>query len=218
MKIALVLFDGVTFLDFIGFYDVIYRLRGFEATRDTTWDICGLSEEIADEQGLSVKISRVRPDLSEYDMVFVPGGMGTRKLRYDPDFTAWLKGAEKARYKVSVCTGSLLLGAAGFLDGKRATTHPRAYELLEPYCTEVIPARIVRDGNVITAGGVASSIDLGLYMIKLLVSPEAAEQVQVQIDYPYRLQGVVEMAEEDGPEVSASLQGKGCGDRAGKKA
>ncbi|MNP38495.1 Isonitrile hydratase [compost metagenome] len=140
-----------------------------------------------------MKVSRIRPELSAYDMVFVPGGMGTRKLRYDGAFVEWLKGAAEARYKVSVCTGSLLLGAAGLLEGKKATTHPRAYELLEPYCKEVVPARIVRDGHVITAGGVASSIDLGLYMIKLLVSSEAAEQVQGQIDYPYRMQGVVEL-------------------------
>ncbi|MFM9328744.1 DJ-1/PfpI family protein [Paenibacillus mesotrionivorans] len=199
MKIALVLFDGVTFLDFIGFYDVIYRLRGFDRTQDTTWDICGLSGEIADELGLTVKVPRIRPDLSEYDMVFVPGGMGTRKLRYDEAFVGWLKGAEKADYLVSVCTGSLLLGAAGFLQEKRATTHPRAYELLEPYCREVVPARIVRDGNVITAGGVASSIDLGLYMIKLLVSGGAAEQVKEQIDYPYRMQGVVDMDSDSAP-------------------
>ncbi len=199
MKIALVLFDGVTFLDFIGFYDVINRLRGFDRTQDTTWDICGLSGEVADELGLSVKVPRIRPDLSEYDMVFVPGGMGTRKLRYDGAFVEWLKGAEKASYLVSVCTGSLLLGAAGFLQGKRATTHPRAYDLLEPYCREVVPARIVRDGNVITAGGVASSIDLGLYMIKLLVSAGAAEQVKDQIDYPYRMQGVVDMDSDSAP-------------------
>lgn len=199
MKIAFVLFDGVTFLDFIGFYDVIHRLRGFDRTQDTTWDICGLSGEIADEQGLVVKVPRIRPDLSEYDMVFVPGGMGTRKLRYDEAFVEWLKGAEKADYLVSVCTGSLLLGAAGFLQGKRATTHPRAYELLEPYCREVVPARIVRDGNVITAGGVASSIDLGLYMIKLLVSAGAVEQVKQQIDYPYRMQGVVDLESDNTP-------------------
>ncbi|RAU93200.1 DJ-1/PfpI family protein [Paenibacillus sp. YN15] len=115
------------------------------------------------------------------------------------EFNEWLKGAEKARYKVSVCTGSLLLGAAGLLEGKKATTHPRAYELLEPYCQEVVPARIVRDGHVITAGGVTSSIDLGLYMIQLLVSSEAAEQVQGQIDYPYRLQGAVEMESDSAP-------------------
>lgn len=199
MKIAFVLFDGVTFLDFIGFYDVIYRLKGFDCTQDTTWDICGLSGEISDELGLTVKVSRIRPDLSQYDMVFVPGGMGTRKLRYDQAFVEWLQGAEKADYLVSVCTGSLLLGAAGFLQGKRATTHPRAYELLEPYCKEVVPARIVRDGNVITAGGVASSIDLGLYIIKLLVSAGAVEQVKQQIDYPYRMQGVVDLESDNTP-------------------
>lgn len=192
MRMAFVLFHDVTFLDFIGFYDVIHRLRGFPETKNTSWDICGLSEEITDELGLTVKVSKVKPDLSAYDMVFVPGGMGTRKLRYDTEFTDWLKGAAQVPCKVSVCTGALLLGAAGFLEGKKATTHPRAYDLLEPYCAEVIPARIVRDGHVVTAGGVATSIDLGLYMVKLLVSREAAETVRRQIDYPYQMQGVVE--------------------------
>lgn len=161
MKIALVLFDGVTFLDFAGFYDVIYRLNIFEQTKGTTWDICGITEEVSDEFGMKVKVNVIKPDLSHYDLVFIPGGMGTRALRYNAEFIEWIKTAETVKYKISVCTGSLIWGAAGFLKEKKATTHPNAYELLEPYCSEVIKARIVKDGNVITAGGVTTAIDLG---------------------------------------------------------
>ncbi|RUT44420.1 DJ-1/PfpI family protein [Paenibacillus anaericanus] len=193
MKIAFVIFNGMTFLDFIGFYDVVYRLNMFEETKGTTWDICGLSEEISDELGLTVKVNRVKPDLSEYDLLFVPGGMGTRELRYDDEFITWLKQADKVKYKVSVCTGSLLLGAAGFLENKKATTHPNVYELLEPYCAEVIKTRIVKDGDLITAGGVSTSIDLALYVVNLFVNQEAVEIIKQQIDYPYEVQGIIEV-------------------------
>ncbi len=193
MKIGFVVFNGITFLDLIGFYDVIYRLNLFEQTKGTTWDFCGLSEEITDELGLTIKVNKIRPELSAYDLIFVPGGMGTRKLRSDENFIGWLRQAADVRYIVSVCTGSLLIGAAGFLTGKKATTHPSAYELLEPYCQEVMNARIVKDGNLITAGGVSTSIDLALYLVELFVNKEAVETVKKQIDYPYEIQGIVEV-------------------------
>lgn len=193
MKIGFVVFNGITFLDLIGFYDVIYRLNLFEQTKGTTWDFCGLSEEITDELGLAIKVNKIRPELSAYDLIFVPGGMGTRKLRFDENFIGWLRQAADVRYIVSVCTGSLLIGAAGFLTGKKATTHPSAYELLEPYCQEVMNARIVKDGNLITAGGVSTSIDLALYLVELFVNKEAVETVKKQIDYPYEIQGIVEV-------------------------
>ncbi|WP_458126008.1 DJ-1/PfpI family protein [Paenibacillus sp. Z3-2] len=192
MKIAFVLFDGLTFLDFAGFYDVINRLNFFEQTKGTTWETCAMTDQVTDESGLTLKVDRVKPDLADYDLVFIPGGMGTRKLRYDEAFVGWLRQAESVPLKVSVCTGSLLLGAAGFLSGKKATTHPQVYDLLQPYVDEVIPKRIVKDGNVITAGGVATSIDLGIYVVGLLAGQEAAANVKLQIDYPYQMQGVVE--------------------------
>lgn len=193
MKIAFVLFNGVTFLDFIGFYDVIYRLNFFEETKGTTWDICGLSEEISDELGLTIKVNKVKPDLAQYDLVFIPGGMGTRNLRYDEEFISWIRQTETVKYLVSVCTGSLLLGAAGLLKNKKATTHPNAYELLEPYCKEIIKSRIVKDGNLITAGGVSTSIDLALYIIGYVVNKEAVDIIKKQIDYPYEVQGIIEV-------------------------
>lgn len=104
LKIAFVLFDGVTFLDFVGFYDVIYNLNQFESSKGVTWDICGLTEEITDELGMKVKVQKIRPHLADYDMVFIPGGLGTRKLRFDETFVSWLREAQDVKYKVSVCT------------------------------------------------------------------------------------------------------------------
>src|SRR5690606_31514719 len=142
-------------------------------------------EEISHELGLTIKVNKIKPDLSDYDLVFVPGGMGTRRLRNDEEFIEWIITARNVECIVSVCTGSLLLGAAGIITNKKATTHPNAYELLEPYCQEVIKSRIVKDGNVITAGGVSTSIDLALYVVELFVNKEAVEIIKKQIDYPY---------------------------------
>lgn len=88
MKIAFILFDGLTFLDFVGFYDVVTRFRMFERTRHSTWDICGIQSEVTDELGIKIAINKVKPNLSEYDMVFIPGGMGTRALRFNEEFQA----------------------------------------------------------------------------------------------------------------------------------
>ncbi len=79
------------------------------------------------------------------------------------------------------------------MKNKKATTHPNVYGLLEPYCLEVVKSRIVKDGKVITAGGVATSIDLGVYVIELFAGTEAADRVKKQIDYPYSAVGIVEV-------------------------
>ena len=185
MKIAFVLFEKLTVLDFVGFYEPVTRLRAMGFMENLSWDFCGTGEEVRDDSGLTLKVNRIKPDLSGYDVLFVPGGMGTRTLQFDPDFLAWLETAGEVKYKVSVCTGSLLLGAAGFLKDKKATTHPKAYDLLLPYCREVVRERVVQDGLVFTGGGVASSIDLGLYMCRQFAGPEAAGRIQEQLDYPY---------------------------------
>ncbi|SEF46041.1 DJ-1/PfpI family protein [Paenibacillus sp. UNC499MF] len=192
MKIAFIVFDGITFLDFIGFYDVVNRLHLFDKTKGATWDICALAPEVKDEQGLTIRAGKIKPDLSQYDLLFVPGGLGTRKLRFRNEFVDWLRQAIEVEHVISVCTGSLLLGAAGFLENRKATTHPKAYELLEPYCKEVVRARIVKDGHIVTGGGVSASIDLGLYVVEMLAGREASDQVKEQIDYPYEPSGMVE--------------------------
>jgi transcriptional regulator GlxA family with amidase domain len=185
MRIAFVLFDQMTTLDFVGFYDAVTRLKIMNLMEDVSWDLCALTERVTDELGVIIAIKHIAPDLSSYDMIFVPGGRGTRTLRNEPTMVDWLKTAAGVQYKISVCTGALLLGAAGYLEGRRATTNPPAYELLEPYCAEVVRARIVQDGYVITGGGVATSIDLGLYVLELLTDAETVEQIAQSMDYPY---------------------------------
>ncbi|WP_062104951.1 DJ-1/PfpI family protein [Bacillus niameyensis] len=185
MRIGFVLFDGMTNMDFAGFYEAITWLAILEAKENVTWSFCANKADVTDDRGLNMKVTEVLPDLGKFDLVFLPGGISTRMLRYDDMFVEWIQTAKTATYKVSVCTGALLLGAAGFLHDKRATTNSSAYELLTPYCAEVIKARVVRDGNIVTGGGVTSSIDLGLYMVEMLTNSEVARQVQNKLEYPY---------------------------------
>jgi transcriptional regulator GlxA family with amidase domain len=185
MRMAFLVFDQMTMLDLVGFMDGITRLKVLKAIDDLSWDICAMKEEITDDRGMTVKVNHVRPDLSGYDLLFVPGGFATRQLRHDADFISWLQTGQDVNYKVSVCTGALLLGAAGFLSDKRATTNRSAYELLVPYCKELVDARVVRDGNIFTGGGVSASIDLGLYVIEALTNAEITQKVQLSMDYPY---------------------------------
>ena len=154
MKAAFVVFDRMTSLDFIGFYDPVTRLKSMNIIDDFEWRICATTEHIVDDRGLRIGADAIAEPLSSYDMLFVPGGFGTRSLQHDGIFVDWLKTAGAARLKVSVCTGALLLGAAGFLRDKRATTHPSALKELEQYCREVVHERVVDEGDVITAGGV----------------------------------------------------------------
>jgi transcriptional regulator GlxA family with amidase domain len=123
--------------------------------------------------------------LGGYDLLYVPGGMGSRPLQHDREFVDWLKTAAPAKFKVSVCTGALLLGAAGFLKGKRATTHPGALKDLEPYCGKVLTDRIVDEGEVVTGSGVATSLDLGLHVVQRLAGTEARSRIAAQMCYPY---------------------------------
>jgi transcriptional regulator GlxA family with amidase domain len=184
MNIGFVTFDGLTVLDFVGVYDAVTRLRNGYLP-DLRWDICARSERVCDNTGLSLTPTRVGQPLTGYDMLIVPGGFGTRILMHDASFVDWVRTAAGAHYKVSVCTGSLLLGAAGSLAGKRATTHPSAYELLAPFCAQVVDERVVDEGDVITARGVTSSISLGLYLCEKLAGHAAREKIGMQMDYPY---------------------------------
>jgi cyclohexyl-isocyanide hydratase len=186
VKIGFVIYQGMTALDFIGVYDPLTRLKTMGFTPDLGWDLCAHSTEVKDSTGLAFVPTKVRESLGEYDMIVVPGGMGSRKLVDNADFIAWLKTAEACRFKASVCTGSLLLGAAGFLKGKKATTHPEAFGELRKFCSEVVDQRVVDEGSVITAGGVSSSIDLGLYLCEKLAGREIREQIRRKIDYPQR--------------------------------
>jgi transcriptional regulator GlxA family with amidase domain len=185
MHIAFILFDGLTTLDFVGIYDPLTRLKRYGYIPDLTWDLCALQADVHDDRGLRLAPTRVGGDLRGYDLLVVPGGDGTRSLQGDPEFIAWLQTAAACPLKISVCTGSLLLGAAGFLRGRPATTHPGAYEELKPYVNRVVDSRIVDTGDVITARGVTSSIDCGLYVVERLAGAAARSLISQKMDYPY---------------------------------
>ena len=189
MKAAFVLFDRMTFLDFIGYYDAVTRLKTMKIQEDFEWRTCAMSKLISDDRNMRIEADSVGESLAGYDMLFVPGGFGTRALQHDKAFVQWLQTAADAPLKVSVCTGALLLGAAGFLKGLRATTHPSAYKELEPYCKTVIQERVVDEGATITGRGVSTSIDLGLHVVERLAGAEARARVAAQMDYPYRWVG-----------------------------
>jgi cyclohexyl-isocyanide hydratase len=186
MKAAFIVFDGMTALDFIGFYDPITRLKSMKIIENFAWNVCAQSAEVTDDRGLKFKADTVGATLEGYDMIVVPGGFGTRKLQHDDTFMRWIKTAANVPLKISVCTGALILGAAGFLKGRRATTHPSAYQELEPYCATVVKERVVDEDCIITARGVSSSLDMGLHVVERLAGAEARARVAAQMDYPYR--------------------------------
>ena len=186
MKAAMVIFDNMTTLDFIGFYDAMTRLKTMKVMEDFSWNICARSAQVSDDRGVKISADSVGESLAGYDLLFVPGGFGTRPLQQDRAFVDWIGTAQDAKLKTSVCTGALLLGAAGFLQGKRATTHPGAYQELAPYCATVVQQRIVDEGSVITGGGVSTSIDLGLHVVARLAGAEARMRIAKQMDYPYQ--------------------------------
>ena len=185
MRLAFVVFDQMTALDFVGAYDPLTRLKSMNFRPDLAWDICARTREVADDRGLRFTPTKVDESLAGYDLIIVAGGYGTRALVADDGFIAWLKTATRCPLKTSVCTGSLLLGAAGFLAGRRATTHPGAYADLPQFGATVARERIVDAGDIITAGGVTAGIDLGLYLVERLAGAEVRARIARQMDYPY---------------------------------
>ena len=183
MKLAYIIFDGITWLDFIGIYDPLSRLKSMDYLPDLSWDICACSTSANDNFGLQIKSTKIQPSLAIYDAVIVPGGFGTRQLVLDKEFIAWIQTASDAACKISICTGSLILGAAGFLKDKNATTNFLEYETLKPYCKQVLTDRIVEDGNVITAGAASASIDLGLYLCNKWAGEEAMQEIRKRMAY-----------------------------------
>src|SRR5689334_10231248 len=110
MKIAFIIFDRMTALDFIGIYDPVTRLKSMGFISDLEWDICAYTKIVEDDKGLKVSPSKVKKPLNSYDIIIIPGGFGTRVLKNDPKFMDWIKTSKDVALKVSVCTGSVIFG------------------------------------------------------------------------------------------------------------
>ncbi len=178
--IVFALFPGVTQLDFTGPYEVFAALPGASV-------ILASAEGGSIEANGGMIFAGVRrlAEIPECDVVCVPGGQGaTDNAIHDEVFLGELRRlAGTARFVTSVCTGALVLGAAGLLRGKRAATHWAWRDLLASFGATADAARVVRDGNVITGGGVTAGIDFALSVVAELADPETAQAIQLQIEY-----------------------------------
>lgn len=173
------IFPGVTQLDFTGPHQVFSGLPRAEVI------VASVAGGTLETPGLAFAGLRRLADIAECDVICVPGGRGvTDNAIHDREFLGELRRlAATARYVTSVCTGALALGAAGLLRGRRAATHWLWRDLLVPFGAIPDPARVVRDGHVITGGGVTAGIDFALSVVAELAGPEIAQEIQLQIEY-----------------------------------
>jgi transcriptional regulator GlxA family with amidase domain len=180
MRIAILIFDKLTALDAVGPNEVLSRLPGAELSFVAKEP----GPKRTDTGTLSLVADVAISELPNPDIVLVPGGKGNRPLMRDEEVLEWLRTAhENTTWTTSVCTGSLLLGAAGILDGLKATTHWAYRERLREFGAEPVVARFVEDGKVITAAGVSAGIDMALHLTAKLTSEDFAKAVQLGIEY-----------------------------------
>ncbi|MGA8614067.1 MAG: DJ-1/PfpI family protein [Xanthobacteraceae bacterium] len=178
-QIGLFIFPAMTQLDFAGPYEVFSRLP------DTAVDIVARSlDPVRTERGLELVPTVTCDECPPLDVIVIPGGPGQQGLMHDDAVLGFVcRQAEQARYVTSVCTGALVLGAAGLLEGYRATTHWLSLSLLELYGAIPVAERVVVDRNRVTGGGITAGIDFGLHLAAMLRGETVAQQIQLQMEY-----------------------------------
>jgi cyclohexyl-isocyanide hydratase len=179
LHIGLLLFPRVQQLDLTGPFEVFASLPGTEMHL-----VSRTMEPVVSATGLVLVPTTTYADCPALDVICVPGGIGVNALLQDAPTLAFVRRqAAEARYVTSVCTGALVLGAAGLLRGKKATTHWASLDLLPAFGALPIEARVVRDGNLVTGGGVTAGIDFALTLVAELAGQTAAETVQLALEY-----------------------------------
>jgi transcriptional regulator GlxA family with amidase domain len=181
VQIAIGLYPGFTALDAVGPYAVFTNVPGADVV------LCAERKgALADDTGLlRLDLEHTFGDVPEPDVLLVPGGLVTRRVAAEGGpIVDWIRAAHRTTtYTTSVCTGALLLGAAGVLEGLRATTHWLAYDHLRRYEADPTEERVVFEGKVVTAAGVSAGIDLALTLVDRIYGPEVAQAVQLGIEY-----------------------------------
>ncbi|MEP7452504.1 DJ-1/PfpI family protein [Phyllobacterium sp. SB3] len=179
LTFGILVFPRVQQLDLTGPYEV------FASAPDTQVHLIWKDlEPLVSATGLKLTPTMTFANCPQLDVICVPGGGGVNALLRDEEVLAFIRRqAAQARFITSVCTGSLVLGAAGLLDGKRAATHWNAMDFLPHFGAIPVEERVVQDGNLITAGGVTSGIDFGLTVLAGLIGQTEAEIVQLSLEY-----------------------------------
>ncbi|MBU6501685.1 MAG: DJ-1/PfpI family protein [Burkholderiales bacterium] len=201
---ALLLFPALTQLDLTGPYEVFCRCP--DARVHLVWKSM---DPVVTEHGMRILPTTTFSELPRADVLCVPGGFGVNALLTDDETLVYLRQlASGARYITSVCTGALVLGAAGLLRGRRATTHWTAVDYLTAFGATPAPGRTVTDGPVVTGGGVTAGIDFALELAAAMHGRAVAEAIQLAIEYnpapPFRA-GHPDVAP---PEITAALREK----------
>ncbi|WP_296614008.1 DJ-1/PfpI family protein [Sphingomonas sp.] len=202
ISVAFLLFPNVTQLDLTGPAQVLSRLGN--VTLDLVWKD---RAPIATDAGFAIVPTATFAEVPRADILCVPGGMGVTEVIADDQAMAWVRavGAE-ARWVTSVCTGSLILGAAGLLKGYRAATHWSWRDYLAMFGAEMLPERVVVDRNRVTGGGVTAGIDFALTLMAEVRSPEFAKAVQLSLEYDPAPPFDAGSPEKAGPELVATYQ------------
>ncbi len=204
MRIAFLIFDRLTALDAIGPYEVLSRIPGAEVS----FVAKEAGPKRTDTGALALTADLAIAELPDPDIVLVPGGEGNRPLLSDDEVLDWLRGAhETSTWTTSVCTGSLVLGAAGILEGKRATSHWVYRDVLSRFGAEPVAERVVEDGKVITAAGVSSGIDMALHLAAKLTNDDVARAIQLGIEYDPAPPFDAGSPEKAGPELVELIRG-----------
>ncbi|HKZ23445.1 MAG TPA: DJ-1/PfpI family protein [Thermoplasmata archaeon] len=182
MRIGILLFDGVEELDAVGVYEVLAKAKQLHPPLDLVVRFRALKEDITGALGMKFLAHDVRRDFADCDLVIVPGGPGRSEVQKDGALLKSLLDFGTEKPIASVCTGALVLKAAGLLAGRRVTSHQAAFDDLRDVA-EVVDERVVEDGFVTTAAGVTASIDLGLHLLEKHYGPELAREVADRIEY-----------------------------------
>ena len=180
MDIVILVYDRLTALDAVGPYEVLSRLPGAKVT--FVAETAG--EKRTDMGALGLVADATLDELAHPDVIVVPGGPGQAALMDDGPLHEWLRAVhETSTWTTSVCTGSLILAAAGLLEGRRATTHWLAMDELARLGAEPVPERFVFDGKIVTAAGVSAGIDMALALASRIAGERVAQAIQLSIEY-----------------------------------
>jgi len=206
VQIVIPIFDRLTALDAVGPYEVLSRLPGAEVVFAATEP----GPKRTENGALALHADRALTEVPRPQIVVVPGGFGTRALMHDEPTLDWLRTAhETTDWTTSVCTGSLLLGAAGILQGLRATGHWLALDMLRELGAEPTGERVVQEGKVITAAGVSSGIDMALRLAEHVAGADVAQAIQLAIEYDPQPPFDAGSPEKAPPEIVERLRGAG---------